>query len=220
MARPARGAGRGSDAAVRGLDRARLGRLVLGDTGAVRARHSDSSVSPRRELRTGPAVVPAGRRRPGPPGDRRRGRDRVRGDGGSARAALSLRPRGEPRQCGVGQQPGRGAPRSSARRGPQPVRCCCSTHRRSARDASTGNGELPGSASGRRSTATGGAGSPGWDLDLASSSLGDRSQASRAFRIAYSINNQQPPIRAARARVMTAHPLTYAQAVSMLDVAP
>jgi hypothetical protein len=55
---------------------------------------------------------------------------------------------------------------------------------------------------------------------LASSSLGDRTQAYHDFSVAYSINNQQPPVRAARARAMTAHPLTYGQAIGMLDIAP
>lgn len=55
---------------------------------------------------------------------------------------------------------------------------------------------------------------------LASSSLGDRTEAYHDFGVAYSINNQQPPVRAARARARTAHPLTYGQAIGMLDIAP
>ncbi len=55
---------------------------------------------------------------------------------------------------------------------------------------------------------------------LASSSLGDRTQAYHDFSVAYSINNQQPPVRAARARATTAHPLTYSEAIGLLNIAP
>jgi tetratricopeptide (TPR) repeat protein len=55
---------------------------------------------------------------------------------------------------------------------------------------------------------------------LASSSLGDRTQAYHDFGVAYSINNQQPPVRAARARATTAHPLTYNEAIGLLNIAP
>jgi hypothetical protein len=55
---------------------------------------------------------------------------------------------------------------------------------------------------------------------LASSSLGDRTQAYHDFSVAYSINNQQPPVRAARARARTGHPLTYGEAIGLLNIAP
>jgi tetratricopeptide (TPR) repeat protein len=55
---------------------------------------------------------------------------------------------------------------------------------------------------------------------LASSGLGDRDQAYHDFNVAYSINNQQPPVRAALARAKSAHPLSYDQAIRMLNVAP
>jgi O-antigen ligase len=49
-------------------------------------------------------------------------------------------------------------------------------------------------------------------LGLAASALGRRQQAHRAFAAAYAINNQQPAIKQALARVYTRHPLTTAQA--------
>ena len=55
---------------------------------------------------------------------------------------------------------------------------------------------------------------------LASSSLGDRSEAYHDFSVAYSLNHQQPPVRAARARAGTAHPLTYSEAIGLLTIAP
>jgi O-Antigen ligase len=54
---------------------------------------------------------------------------------------------------------------------------------------------------------------------LADSALGQRRPAARALRHAYSINNQQPPIKVALKRVFSARPLTYAEAVPLFVIA-
>jgi tetratricopeptide (TPR) repeat protein len=51
---------------------------------------------------------------------------------------------------------------------------------------------------------------------LAASALGDRAQARRDFERAYAINSVQPATRQALRRVDSAHPLTSAQAFSLL----
>jgi hypothetical protein len=54
---------------------------------------------------------------------------------------------------------------------------------------------------------------------LAASALGDRQAAHHYFSVAYSINSRQPAVRQALARVYGRHPLTSAQAFSLLAVA-
>ncbi len=54
---------------------------------------------------------------------------------------------------------------------------------------------------------------------LADSALGQRQQARRALRIAYSINDQQPPIKVALKRVFSRHPLTYSEAIPLFRIA-
>jgi tetratricopeptide (TPR) repeat protein len=51
---------------------------------------------------------------------------------------------------------------------------------------------------------------------LAASALGDRTRAARDFRVAGSLNDQQPVIRDALARVDGLHPLTFAEATRAL----
>ncbi|MEO6857145.1 MAG: O-antigen ligase family protein, partial [Solirubrobacteraceae bacterium] len=53
---------------------------------------------------------------------------------------------------------------------------------------------------------------------LADSALGERQQAQRALRTAYSINNQQLPIQVALKRVFSRHPLTYSQAIPLFRI--
>ena len=53
---------------------------------------------------------------------------------------------------------------------------------------------------------------------LSYSALGQRRRADRALREAYSINDLQPPIKVALARVFSAHPLTYAEAVPLFTI--
>jgi len=54
---------------------------------------------------------------------------------------------------------------------------------------------------------------------LAASALGYPSTARSDYRVALSINSHQPAVRAAAARVLTAHPLTTSEAFGMLLVA-
>lgn len=53
---------------------------------------------------------------------------------------------------------------------------------------------------------------------MADSGLGQPQAAERAFRAAYAINDQQPPVLAALHRVFSPHPLTYAQAVPLFVI--
>lgn len=53
---------------------------------------------------------------------------------------------------------------------------------------------------------------------LADSALGERQQAQHALRIAYAINNQQPPIQQALKRVFSRHPLSYSQAIPLFRI--
>jgi hypothetical protein len=55
---------------------------------------------------------------------------------------------------------------------------------------------------------------------LAESGLGQRRAADAALRIAYRINNRQPPIRVALERLYSTRPLTYPQALSLFVIAP
>jgi hypothetical protein len=54
---------------------------------------------------------------------------------------------------------------------------------------------------------------------LAASALGDRQAAHHYFSVAYAINSRQPAVRQALAKVYARHPLTSAQAFSLLSVA-